>query len=110
MRPFTDVLAELAAGETASTLSADLADVVAAVKATGNAGEVTLKLTVKPNGPHGVEIADKITTKVPKEDRGTTLFFTDDAGGVHRRDPRQQELPLRQVASTDHDPETGEVK
>ena len=109
MRPFTDILRELGAGQTLDTLTEDLSDVVAAVRATGKQGEVTLKLTVKPNGAHGVAVADKITSKIPKEDRGETLFFTDDDGGLHRRDPRQDELPLRQVHGATHDPETGEV-
>ena len=109
MRPFTDVLGELGAGQTLDTLTDDLAEVVGAVKATGKNGELTLKLTVKPNGAYGVSLADKITTKIPKEDRGETLFFTDDDGGLHRRDPRQEELPLRQVHGATHDPETGEV-
>jgi len=109
MRPFTDVLGELGAGQTLEVLTKDLAEVVSAVKATGKQGEITLKLTVKPNGIHGAVLADKITSKVPKEDRGETLFFTDDDGGLHRRDPRQAELPLRQVRTADFDPETGEV-
>ena len=109
MRPFTDVLGELGAGQTLDTLTVDLTDVVNAVKATGKPGDVTLKLTVRPNGAYGVAILDKITTKVPKEDRGETLFFTDNDGGLHRRDPRQEELPLRQVRTADHQPETGEA-
>ena len=108
MRPFTDVLGELAGGTTLDKLTADMAEIVAAVRETGAEGKLTLALTVKPNGIHGVEVVDKITTKVPSEDRGTTLFFTDVDGGVHRRDPRQTKLPLHEVAT--HDPETGEVK
>ena len=109
MRPFTDILGELAAGETLDTLTSDLAQMVTAVKATSKAGKLTLELTIKPNGAHGVEITDKITTKEPRDDRGSTMFFNDKDGGLHRRDPRQQDLPLRQVGGQDHDPETGEV-
>lgn len=101
MRPFTDVLGELAGGATLEKLTADLAEVVTAVCETGKTGKLTLKIDVKPNGMHGVSLDDAIETKVPQEDRGQTLFFTDDEGGVHRRDPRQHEMPLRQVG--DHD-------
>lgn len=110
MRPFTDILGELAAGETLDTLTSDLAEIVTAVKATGKSGKLTLELTIKPNGAHGVEITDKISTKEPRDDRGSTLFFNDKDGGLHRRDPRQQDLPLRQVSGTEIDPETGEVR
>ena len=110
MRPFTDILGELAAGETLDTLTSDLAQMVTAVKATGKTGKLTLELTIKPNGAFGVEITDKITTKEPRDDRGSTLFFNDKDGGLHRRDPRQQDLPLRQVGGTEIDPETGEVR
>ncbi len=109
-RPFSDILGELGAGQTVDILTTDLAEVVTAVKETGKKGTIRLDLEIVPNGAHGVRITDKITTKAPREDRGETLFFTDADGGLHRRDPRQQDLPLRQVGGTDHDPETGEVK
>lgn len=108
-RQFGDVLRELAGGSTFEQLTTELTEVVVAVKETGSAGKLTLTLDIKPNGAHGVEVSDKITTKIPKEDRGSTLFFTDAEGSLHRRDPRQQKLPLRQVGVEDHDPETGEV-
>ncbi len=110
MRPFTDVLGELSAGSTLAALTEDLAQVVSAVKETGNQGEVTLKLTVKPNGENRVVIADKITSKIPKPERGSSLFYADDDGGLHRNDPLQEELPLRVVPGAAYDPETGEVK
>ena len=112
MRPFTDILGELAAGQTCDTLTADLAAVVTAVKATGKKGTIRLDLEINPNGANGVRITDKITTKEPREDRGETLFFNDAEGGLHRRDPRQQTLALHGIdgGKTDHDPETGEVK
>lgn len=100
MRPITDVIGDLGAGQTQDTLTANLAEIVAAVQATGNAGKLTLELTVKPNGAQ-VVIADKITTKVPQENRGDTIFFADEDGGLHRRDPRQHEMPLRQVGEHD---------
>lgn len=108
MRPFTDVLGELGAGQTLEDLSHRLAQVVQAVGDTGKQGKVTLELTVAPNGHGAVALADKITTKVPEPDRGTSLFFTDDDGGLHRRDPRQTELPLRQVHTAD-EPQTGDA-
>jgi len=109
MRPFTDVLGELGAGQTLEVLTKDLAEVVKAVIETGNQGELTFKLTVKSNGANGVILADKITSKIPQHARAASMFYGDDDGGLHRNDPHQPELPLRQVAGTTYDPETGEV-
>ena len=107
MRPFPDMLAELAYGQTLDVLTEEMAEVVNAVRTTGKAGRLTLELTVKPNGAHGVAITDKITAKRPRDDRGESLFFIDRDGGLHRNDPRQTELPLRQVHTTAE--QTGEA-
>ena len=74
-----------------------LAEVVTAVQEVGKPGEVTLQLKIKPNGHHGVAVEDTVKAEIPEAPRGQTLFFTDANGGLHRRDPRQQDLPLRQV-------------
>lgn len=107
----TDTLRDLGYGETLDVLAEDLKEVVKGVRDTGKAGEVTLKLTVKPNGPAGVAITDKIVTKVPRADRGEALFFLDADANLLRNDPRQHELPLRRIdgGKPDYDPETGEV-
>lgn len=96
-RPFADVLRELAGGATLNAAGEDLAKVVAAVKATGKKGELTLKLTVKPNDDGGqtVTIADSITIKVPTRSRRPSIFFPTDDGDLSRSDPRQGELADR---------------
>ena len=44
-----------------------------------------------------VTILDEIKTKAPEPPRPTTLFFTTADGGLVRSDPRQRDLPLREV-------------
>ena len=101
MRPFTDTVGELGAGHTLDLLTEQMAEVVTAVAATGKVGKLNLELTVQPNGAYGVAILDKITTKIPQPDRGASLFFIDKDGGLHRSDPNQIELPLRQVSGAE---------
>lgn len=81
-RPFEHVLTE------------ELAEIVAAVQATGKAGDLTLKLSIKPTGDNQVEIEAKITGKAPKPDVGKAIFFVDKNHGLSRRDPNQTEMPF----------------
>lgn len=95
-RPFADVLRELGSGNTYDDLTAKLAEVVEAVTETRKAGEISIKLKVKPNGDT-VIIADEIKTKIPEPTRGETVFFVTSGGSLVRQDPRQENLPLRRV-------------
>lgn len=96
-RPFADVLRELAGGEVYEELSAQTAEVVAAVQETRKVGEVSFKLKFKPNGENSVIVTEEIKSKVPELPRGETVFFTTADGGLMRNDPRQERLPLRDV-------------
>lgn len=105
MSTFSDVVGSLAGGSTHERLGNHLNDVVQAVIKTGKVGEVTLKLTIRPNGEVGVMITDDIKAKVPELTRGTTAFFSDEHGNLLRRDPRQGDM-FREVADKD----TGELR
>ena len=96
---FTDVLAQLSSGQVVDDLNASLAEVTKAVEQSGKAGALTIKLTIAPNGDRMVTFETTITAKTPKATLGKTVFYTDDEGGVHRRDPRQHEMPLRSVGA-----------
>lgn len=98
-RAFADVVRDLAAGKTYDELTAGLAEVVEAVLHTRKVGELSLKITVRPNGEGSVRITDEIKAKVPQPTRGETLFFALEGGGLVRNDPRQADLPLREVRS-----------
>ena len=107
-RQFTDVIGDLAGGEIASELTAALADVVAAVNETRKVGSLTLSIKVRPNSDSTVMVTTDIKAKAPEPPRGDTLFFTTTDGSLRRDDPKQRDLPLREVAEPDG--EAKEVK
>jgi hypothetical protein len=64
----------------------------------GKKGSLSLKFEVQPNADGmTVTITDKVDVKKPEGARGAGIWFTDDAGNLSRRNPMQQELPLRDV-------------
>jgi hypothetical protein len=93
VRPFADFVREQRKGLLHDELSDELARVVQQVD---KPGEVTLKLTVSPQGDM-VSVKDAVITKLPKPDRPPALYFTDDDGNLSRHNPAQPELPFRQV-------------
>lgn len=93
-RPFTGFLQEQRRGALHQELSEQLAEAVAAVTEHGKVGSVTLKLSIKPAGEGMVQIYDAISSKIPEGEKAPSIFYTDDAGGVHRTDPRQMEMPM----------------
>jgi hypothetical protein len=99
-RPFFDTLRELRAGRTHEELTSALAEVLSAVRAAGKPGEVILRLKLRPPKKGGlayITIEDDVTVKVPKQDRGDTVFFPTVDGGLSRQDPSQLDLALRVV-------------
>lgn len=90
-------IAQLRAGATQEELSEELSHAVNMARETGKPAEVTVKLTVKPVGDGQYELRDKITTKLPEQQRGMTLMFGTPDGNLMRDDPRQSKLPLRGV-------------
>jgi hypothetical protein len=97
-RPFAAWLQEQRQGGLHSELSDALAEVVQAVVDHEKPGTVQLTVTVKPSEMDGaVVVSDKVVAKPPEPEKGASLFFSDSRGNLSRRDPRQQELPLREV-------------
>lgn len=100
VRPFAAVLQEQRSGGLHSELSEQLAAVVAAVAEHGKPGSVMVTLNVKPSEmPGAIVVSDDVKAKVPQPDKPASLFYSDDHGNLSRRDPRQPELPLREVAA-----------
>lgn len=106
MSTFTDIVGSLEGGRAFEQLNDALAEVVQAVLQHRKAGEISLSVKVNPNGENAVSIIPTIKVKAPEGSRAVTTFFADEHGNLLRRDPRQRELPLREVA----DRETGELK
>lgn len=102
-RQFADVVRDLDGGNTYDELTAALAEVVSGVMATRKAGELSLKLTIRPNGENSVSIVDDVKVKVPAPPRGQNIFFATEDGALVRNDPRQKTLPLRDVGGLDEE-------
>lgn len=86
------VLAEIDNGGVASELAHELSGLVQASVNHGRAGEMTVKITVKPNGGNKFEINAEVKPKPAKEKRGATTFFTDEKFQLMRTDPNQKEI------------------
>ena len=100
---FNVFLADLNDGTTLAGLTADLQELLQAVRDQGRSGSMTLKLKVAPATKGGQEV-DKITItaerklELPKPDQPQDFFWLTSDGQPSRKHPRQQELPLRQVS------------
>jgi hypothetical protein len=82
-------------------LSDALADLVLAVAEHRKKGVLQLQVIVTPNGDGvTVTVADKIKMTVPEGERGAAIFFVDEDGNLSRQNPRQIELPLREVGES----------
>ena len=109
---FVTTFTQLRRGGAAVDASEALLEVVQAVRKTCKKGALTIKITVCPNAKGDdvvLSLLDDITTKIPKAERGSTIFFAEDDGTLVRNDPRQGELKLTVVAG-DRKAETGERK
>lgn len=108
IRPFVDTLRDVEFGTLLEELAEVQNQVVDAVMETNKAGEITIKLSYKPEGAGQLTIAADIKHKTPKLPRGKSLFFVTPDRNLTRQDPRQAELEgLRTV--TDNS-QTREVK
>lgn len=105
VRPFAAFLHDQRGGVLHSELSEALAEISQAVMEHNKGGKLTLEITVKPAGTaeHTLFVGDKITSKIPEADKPTSMFFADEQGNLSRRDPRQAELPLREVGGSEEE-------
>lgn len=94
-RPFTAFLADYQRGTLNSELGEKLRDVVAEVTEHGKAGELTLRIKVKPAGANAggqLTVAADVSTKTPQPEPEAQIFFADDRGELHRNDPHANPL------------------
>jgi len=99
-RAFSQFLAEQRNGQTHSELSDALNELVAAVEQEGKAGELVLRIKVKPAGKVSagtVIVEDEIKMKAPAGERSASIFFVTSDNNLSRKDPYQQELMLKDV-------------
>lgn len=97
---FQETILQINSGAAVTELSEALARVVAAVRATGKSGSITLVLKVAPASKGSADVLlveSQVKTKLPERDRGMTIFYATEDNKLVRNDPRQQTLPLRVV-------------
>ena len=98
LRPFNAWLLEQRNGALHGELTEKLAEVVQAAVEHGKKGKLTLIIEIQPDKDlEAVFVRDEIKPLVPQPARGTALYHTDEAGNMTRNNPRQPELPLREV-------------
>ncbi|MER8083802.1 hypothetical protein ABTZ57_01235 [Streptomyces sp. NPDC094048] len=104
VRPFAAFLQEQSGGQLHDELSTRLHELIEAVRETGKAGSISLKVDVKPiAGTDGrtLTVTDTVAAKVPRTERPKSIFFVTDDGNLSRTDPRQPVITgLREVEHT----------
>ncbi|WP_207815485.1 hypothetical protein [Pseudomonas sp. 50_B] len=100
-RPFIDTLRDIEAGGLLDELSEAQFGLIDAIRLSGKGGKLVIELTYKPDGRGQMNIKADVKVKEPTLSRGTSLFFLTPEGNLTRRDPRQQDLPLRPVLDED---------
>lgn len=90
---FATVLLQHRKGIEHDKATALLRQAVTAVKQTRKAAKVTVELAITPvaNVPNAVKITTKVNDTIPEEIE-SSMWFTDDDGGLHRTDPTQRSL------------------
>lgn len=96
LRPFNQWLLEQRGGTLHGELTDELAKVVAACLETEKAGSLTVTIAIRPEEGGIVLVSDEIKAKVP-ENRGAALYYANERGSLSRENPRQPQLPLREV-------------
>jgi hypothetical protein len=97
---FPETILQMDNGATVAELSDALEKVVAAVRAAGKRGSITLTIKVAPASKGSTDVLmveSQVSSKLPEPDRGMTIFYATEDNHLVRNDPKQQMLPLRVV-------------
>lgn len=97
---FPETILQMNNGTTVMELSNAMEQVVAAVRAAGKSGSLTLTIKVAPASKGSTDVLmveSQVKTKLPEPDRGMTIFYATEDNQLVRNDPRQELLPLRVV-------------
>jgi len=97
---FARTLQEVRSGHCLQEASEKLQELVSQVRLTGRSGELVVRLKVKPASRGEavtLMVEDDVSVKLPRLERGTTVFYASEENVLQRNDPRQGELELRTV-------------
>lgn len=98
MRLITDVIGDIERGQFVCDATDRLDELIAAVREHGKGGTITIELTVAANADNSVFVSANLKLKKPERSRGKSVFFVAEDGSLIRNDPRQHDLPLRDVS------------
>lgn len=97
-KPFAAFVQEQRNGGLHGELSDALAELVGSVREHGKPGSLVLTIKMAPNKDGStVTVTDKMKLSLPEGDRGAAIYFIDEHDNLSRRNPFQQELPLKEV-------------
>lgn len=97
---FSEWLANLKGGVVDDELTLQLRSLVQEVFEIGKAGELTFSIRLTKDDARTLTLAEKVTAKHPVEPRAKSLWFPDENGELHRDDPYQKRLPLRDPSNS----------
>lgn len=105
---FLTLLQNHRGGQALCDLSEGLRKAIQAAQLQGKPAGIVLKIAIKPAGQGcgAIIVADDIKVKLPENEKVTSFFYSDEAGNLHRNDPKQRELPLRTIEVVSVDPAT----
>lgn len=103
---FSDWITLHARGTVDDEMTAALCAVVDAVADAGKAGSVVLKVRIEPAGigRRTVMTSCTVTAKPPAAGAEKALFYVDDNGGLHLRDPNQTAIDVGEVRRLPEEP------
>ncbi|MFZ6801961.1 hypothetical protein [Undibacterium sp. Di24W] len=102
-KAFALIMQDLRDGRVHAELTQQFGDLIQKVQETGKAGELVLKIKVKPATKGNVDkvmIADAVSVNMPKPERGEDVFFLTEDNELSRNHPRQGNLELRDATPT----------
>ena len=94
VKQFNNIINQIRYGALSDELTEKMNALTVACSETNKAGEITLKIKMKPGKAGQMEISDIVSVKMPEYARETTLMFATPDGGLQREDPRQKTLDL----------------
>lgn len=96
----------IAGGECSTQLEA----AIRAALDTGAKSEVNVKVTIIPGMDDQVNITIQPTAKLPQQKLSGAIFWVDETGKLVTSDPKQKELPIREVIKVDGETREAKVK
>lgn len=91
-KSFNETLSALRYGTLIDDLTEEMNNLTTQCAETGRPGSLTITLQLKPGKGGQIEVFDDIKVKLPKEEKGSSIFFVTPEGNLTRNNPRQPEL------------------